>query len=137
MSGILSLLSKGIYSKLTGDTTLKALLASNTSVYWLQAPKDAEYPYIVYSLLYGAPENLTPSDLQDHIYFIRAYAANALEAGNIHARVAALLHKQTVSVTGYTNIWTALEEEYEGEETNNAGNTIFMVGGGFRIRLDS
>jgi hypothetical protein len=137
MSGILNLVATALYSKFTGDTTLKSLVASATSFYAIKAPKDAKYPYVVYSLLYGAPENITPSDLQNHIYFIRAYASSALTAGNIHARIAALLHKQTLTVTGFTNIWTALEEEFEGEEVNETGNIIFMRGGGFRIRLDS
>ena len=137
MSGLLSAISTGIYSKLSADSTLTATLATTTSIYAIKAPKDAAYPYIVYSLFYGAPENITPSDLQSHIYFIRAYAASALTAGNIHAKVAALLHKGSVTVSGFTNIWTALEEEYEGDEVNETGNTIFVRGGGFRIRLDS
>ena len=137
MSGVLNLVSTALYSKFTGDTTLKALMATNTSFYAIKAPKDAVYPFLVWSLLYGGPENITPSDLQDHLYFIRAYATTAISAGNIHARVASLLHKQTLAVTGFTNIWLALEEEYEGEEILQTGNTVYMRGGGYRIRLDS
>ena len=137
MSGILSAISTGIYSKLSGATALTSLLASSNSIYAIKAPKDASYPYIVYSLFYGAPENITPSDLQNHVYFIRAYSTSALVAGNIHAQVAALLHKGTITVSGFTLIWSALEEEFEGEETNENANTIFMRGGGYRIRLDS
>ena len=137
MSGILNLVSTALYSKFSGDATLKALMATNTSFYAIKAPKDAKYPFLVWSLLYGGPENITPSDLQDHLYFIRAYATTALSAGNIHARVASQLHKQTLSVSGYTLIWLALEEEYEGEEILQTGKTVFMRGGGYRIRLDS
>jgi hypothetical protein len=137
MSGVLNLVSIALYSKFTGDTTLKGLVASNTSFYAIKAPKDAAYPFVVWSLLYGGPENITPSDLQDHLYFIRAYATSALVAGNIHAQIVSLLHKQTLSVTGFTNIWSALEEEYEGEEILLTGNTVYMRGGGYRFRLDS
>jgi len=137
MSGILNLVSTALYSKFTGDTTLKALMATNTSFFAIKAPKDAAYPFVVWSLLYGGPENITPSDLQSHLYFIRAYAISALTAGNIHAQIASLLHKQILSVTGFTNIWSALEEEYEGEEILQTGDTVYMRGGGYRIRLDS
>ena len=137
MSGVLNLVSTALYSKFSGDTTLKALMATNTSFFSIKAPKDAVYPFLVWSLLYGGPENITPSDLQDHLYFIRAYATTAIRAGNIHARVASLLHQQTITVTGFTNIWLALDEEYEGEEILQTGNTVYMRGGGYRIRLDS
>ena len=137
MSGVLNLVSTALYTKFTGDTTLKALVASNTSFYAIKAPKDEAYPFVVWSLLYGGPENITPSDLQSHLYFIRAYATSALTSGNIHARIASLLHQQSITVTGFTNIWLSLEEEYEGEEILETGNTVFMRGGGYRIRLDS
>ena len=137
MSRVLNLVSTALYSKFTGNTTLKGLVATNTSFFAIKAPKDAGYPFVVWSLLYGGPENITPSDLQSHLYFIRAYATSALSAGNIHAQVASLLHKQTLSVAGFTNIWSALEEEYEGEEILETGNTVYMRGGGYRFRLDS
>ena len=137
MSGVLNLVSTALYSKFTGDTTLKALMATSTSFFPIKAPKDSVYPFVVWSLLYGGPENITPSDLQSHLYFIRAYATCALSAGNIHAQIASLLHKQTLSVAGFTNIWSALEEEYEGEEILETGKTVYMRGGGYRFRLDS
>ena len=137
MSGVLNLLSTGLYSKFAGDAALKALMATNTSFFAIKAPKDAVYPFAVWSLLYGGPENITPSDLQDHLYYIRAYAKSALTSGNIHAQIASLLHKQTISVSGFTLIWLALEEEYEGEENLQTGETVYMRGGGYRIRLDS
>ena len=137
MSGVLNKIATGLYSKLSGDATLTALLADNTSIYATLAPKDAEYPFIVFSLQYGGPENITPSDLQDHLYFIRAYAETAKDAGTIHERIAALLHHGDFTVAGYTLVWSALDEEYEDEETTDAGNTVFMRGGSYRFRLDN
>ena len=137
MSGVLNAIATGLYSKLSGDATLTALLADGTSVYAIKAKNNAPYNYVVFSLQYGGPENDNPSDLQDHLYFIRAYADAANEAGTIHARIAALLHHGTITVAGYNLIWMSLDEEYEGEEVNEAGNTIYMRGGSYRIRLDN
>lgn len=137
MSALMNLVSTGIYSKLSGDSTLTNLFASSTSIYAIRAPKDAVYPYVVYSVFFGGVMNVNPSDLHEMTYFIRAYAITAKDAGNIHARIAALLDKGTITVTGYTLVASELTEELEGDEINDAGRSIFYRGGLYRFQLDN
>ena len=127
-----------IYSTLTGGTALTSLLASSSSVYHIRAPNVTTFPYVVFSLQGGGPENITPSDLWNVVYFIRAYSAtNATAASNIHAEIRKLLHKKTLTISGFTNFWSALETELETAEENPDKTPIFMSGGLYRIRFDS
>ena len=137
MTAILNLVSTAIYSKLSGDSTLTAMLATTTSIYSIKALEDSTYPYITFSLFYGGVMNINPSDLHEPSYFIRAYATTAKVAGNIHAQIATLLDRGTVTVSGYTLIASELTEELEGDEITDAGRSIFMRGGIYRFELDS
>jgi len=137
MTATINLVSTGLYSKLSGDGTLTAMLATTTSIYSIRAPEDAAYPYITFSLFSGMVLNINPSDLHEAVYFIRAYATTAKVAGNIHAQIATLLDDGAVTVTGFTQIASELIEELEGDEVIDAGRSIFMRGGLYRLQLDS
>jgi hypothetical protein len=133
-----NLVAAALNTKLTGGTALTALLASGTaSVFRNQAPENAHRPFIVFSAYAGGPLNITPSDLRDVVYFVRGYADSANVAGQIDAAASALLHKGTISVTGYTcmNVWRDLDLELV--ENPPDGKTVFMVGGTYRISLDA
>ena len=116
---------------------MTALLAGTTSVYHLQAPDNATLPYVVFNQQGGGPLNVNPSDLREPLYFVRGYASTANTAGSIDAQVNNLLHKQTLSVVGYTNVSTQREEEFETVEITPSGEKIYMAGAFYRVTLDS
>ncbi len=127
-----------LFSTLSGGTALTSLLASNTSIYHIRAPNVATFPYVVFSLQGGGKENLTPSDMGNYVYFIRAYSAtSAKSAGAIHDEIVKLLHNKTLTVTGYVNFSTSLEGEQELSEEEPNATPIYMSGGLYRIRIDS
>lgn len=127
-----------LYATLSGGTALTSKLATTTSVYHIRAPNVTTYPYVVFSLQAGGPENITPSDMWNLVYFIRAYSASsATAASQIHTEIRKLLHKKTISITGYTNYWTSLESELESADEQVNSTPIFMAGGLYRIRFDS
>jgi len=134
----MNVIDSALDSTLSGGTALTSLLATSTSIYHIRAPNNTGYPYVVFSLQAGGPENINPSDLGNYVYFVRAYsAASPQSAGAIHAQIRALLHKKTLTVTGYTNYWTALESELENADELANATPVFMAGGLYRIRLDS
>ena len=131
-------IDSALYSTLSGGTALTALLATTSSIYHIRAPNVSTLPYVVYSLQGGGKENLTPSDMGNYVYFIRAYSAtSAKAAGTIHDEIVKLLHGKTLTVTGYTNYWTVLEGEQETAEEEPNAAPIFMSGGLYRIKIDS
>jgi hypothetical protein len=70
------------------------------------------------------------------VYYIRAYATNSTLAGSIDAQIDALIHKKTLTVTGWSNIWTAREDNIETTEDAPNGEVIYSSGAYYRIRLD-
>jgi hypothetical protein len=126
----------GVFTKLAGGTALVGSLGG-TAIYYLQAPEGAALPYVVFSLQAGGPLNVNPSDMRDEVYFVRAYASTPGMAGTIDAQCSALLHRQALSVSGYTNIWTARESDLALVENPPSGRPVFMAGGLYRIKIDS
>jgi hypothetical protein len=128
-------LNSSISSTLSAGTALISSLGG-TAIYYGMAPKGTDLPYVVWSYQYSAPDNMTPSESTTQLVYVRAYAETAAQAGTIDARICDLLHKQTLSVTGWTNFWSARETEFAYPETDEAGVTTWTAGAYYRIRLD-
>jgi hypothetical protein len=129
-------LGSAIYSKLTGGTALTALLSGTGAVYLDQAPDNGTLPYVIYNLMAGGPSNIYPHDLRSLVYQVRGYSGTQLAAGNIDKQCSLLLHKQALTVTGYTNIWTVRETDIVLNENTPSGEIIYSAGALYRINLD-
>lgn len=129
--------SKGLYDTLKAGTALTALLAGTTSIYNMQAPDSATLPYVVFNLQGGGADPQLPTDAINVLYYIRGYSKiSAAAAGSIATQVDALLHGQTITVSGYTNYWCNHESEIELIENLPSGDKIYSDGFLYRIRLD-
>lgn len=128
----------GLRATLCGGTVLTNMLAGTASVYHIRAPDGASYPYVLFDVQGGGPENINPSDLGNYVYYVRAYTTTgATNASQIHDQVRALLDKAALTVTGYTNIWTRLETELEIVDETPDRKPVYSAGGLYRIRIDS
>jgi hypothetical protein len=135
MSDALDATAKALYTTLAGGTALTGLLGG-TAIYDTQAPDGAVLPYVVFSHAGGGPDNRNASNLENDVWFIRAYAAGSLKtAGAIRAQVDALVHKRTLSVNGWRNIWCVRETDLRNIENQPSGARVCMAGGLYRIRL--
>jgi hypothetical protein len=131
-------LNTALYSKLSGATAITSLLASGTPVYALQAPEGATLPYVVYSVQGGGDVNDTANRLKNLLVFVRAYATTNARAGSIDAAIDTALHLVPFSsVTGWTNIWLAREQDLETVENPPTGTQVFMNGGLYRMYFDA
>jgi len=130
-------LNTAIYSTLSGGTALTALLAGTTAVYYMQAPDAATLDYVVWNWQAGpTDDNETAKRANTGLAFVRAYSGtSAARAGSIDAQIDALLHNKTLTVSGWTNFWTAREESMSLVEVDEAGKQIFMAGATYRVRL--
>lgn len=127
-----------IYGKLSAGTALTALLANGTASIWhLQPPDNEAMPYIIYNLQGGGDENQTPSRMKNLVYFIRGYGRKNTAAGSIDTQIDALLHGNSITVSGWTNFWLMRETDLELVENLPSGEKAYMQGGFYRIRLDS
>lgn len=125
----------GLYSTLTGGTALISELGA-TAIYSRHAPQGTARPYIIFMHAGGGHENINPSDLQNHLYLVKAVADGSKEAGTIDELVIDLLHGETLTVAGYTNIWMAREQEVQMTEPLRDGKVVYHCGGYYRIRID-
>lgn len=122
-----------IYSKLNGGTALTTLLSGTTAIYHLQAPEGGTLPYVVWNLQGGGDENLSRHRVKQLVYFVRAYSGvGAAQAGSIDAQIDTLLHLVPLTVSGWTDLWLAREQDLELVENQPSGRQIFMAGGLFR-----
>jgi len=137
---VLNAINTGIYNKMNGATALTSLLAGTTSIYYQQAPDEATFDYVVFSHVAGGPNNDYAGDSRDQIVFIRGYSTTGpAAAGSIDAQISTLFHRGSVAVAGYTNYWTAREEDIQLVENapEPGGVKIWMAGANYRIRLDT
>ncbi len=133
----MNILNAAIYNKLQGTSLITSQLSGTTSIYSVQAPDNASLPYIVYSIQGGGDENLDRHRTKNTVYFIRAYSQVSLvQAGSIDAAVDTALHLQTISPSGWSNFWTAREEDLTAVENLESGEKIWMSGGLYRVRIE-
>jgi len=126
----------GLYSKLSADTALVALLSAGTPIFQEgNVPPGTSRPYVTFWGT-GGPDNITPSDLRTFVYGVKGIADTLERAADIDARIDALLHNNSITVSGYTNIWLAREAEVRYPEAAPNGNRIHHYGAYYRIRID-
>lgn len=127
-------LETAIYSKLTGDTTLMALVGAvcNTIV-----PRGQALPVCLFQPMSGIEENASPNDSIRYVYLVKGIARSKATAMAIAERASYLLHKSTITVTGWNNFWTArtLYVSYAEIDPAQPSENIWHVGWEYVIRL--
>jgi len=133
-------LNTAIYTRLAGTagTALTNLLAGGTavpSVFFQQAADNNALPYVVWFYPSEIDDNKIQHRMKDII--IRAYgvaSAPAL-AGTIDAAIDTLLNNATLTVTGWTNIWTRRENGYQLITTSEKGVRYYTSGADYRVNI--
>lgn len=130
-----------IYSKLTGDATLIALLASSTSVYERVAPEGATMPYVVFFKSDARPRYTLKSRSHiQHLYTIKAVTespADAIDgepAGDIDERIDTLLGTDgTLTISGRTLLYCRRREDMPDYDEKQSDRVFLHRGGIYEI----
>ena len=135
-----NILNTAIYTRLAGTagTALTALLSGGTaspSVFYQQAPDNYTLPYVVFLYPSEIDMNVIPHRMKDVVLRAYAVAAAPAQAGTIDAAIDTLLNEVTLTVTGYTNIWSRRDNGYQLISTSEAGIRYYTSGGDYRINL--
>lgn len=134
---VMNALNSALYTRLTTTAAVTALLASATSIFNQQAPDDAPFDYVVFSLQGGGDENLTPNRTKNLLLFVRGYSQTSpAKAGQIDAAIDVALTGMPLTVTGWVNFWLQREDDLAMIETDQAGKKTHMAGAFYRVRLD-
>jgi len=128
-------LETGLYTILSTNSALTTELGG-TLIYNKQAPQDPGTKYVVFNWSGGGDENLTPHRTRNVVYTVQAVASTQADAATVDRLIDAALHEQTLTVSGWTNFWTAREDDINYVEQDAGGVPIYHVGAIYRIRID-
>jgi len=129
-------INKTIYDVFKADGTLTGMLATGTPIYYQQAPDKQTYPFVVFSWQTGNDDNDTPRRAKDMILWARAFSiAGPAQAGSIDARMDTLINGKTLTVSGWSNFYTARETDVALVENLPDNNKVWQAGGMYRIRI--
>lgn len=134
MSDYFGAMGTALYNKLAGGTALITALGG-TAIYADQAPDSVSLPYTIFSHSGGGPDTRAATTIRDNTWFVRSYASTKAEAANLDGLTDALLHKQSLSVSGWSNIWLVRELDQALVENPPNGEKIYMCGGIYRVKL--
>ena len=135
---VFNALGSAVYSKLSGGTALTALLSGGTaSVYNNEPPFEAAYDYVVFNVQTGSEGNDTAHRVKDITLQVRAYATNLARAGSIDAQCDTLLHRQALSVSGWSEIFTPQRtQDIEMIEYDEANRPLYSRGGLYDLKIE-
>lgn len=136
MSGHISALETGLYNKLVGQASLITALGG-TLIYNQQAPQNPGARYCVFQWQGGGDANESPTRMRNVLYTVRGIATTRAAAGSIDAAIDNALHKQTLTVSGWTNIYCHRETDINFIEQDAGGVNKYHAGGIYRIIIDS
>lgn len=128
-----SALKAALYGTISAASSVTSLLAGTASVYHLKAPEGASLAYVVYNVQGGGNVNQTPHEVKNMLLFIRGYSRVDAVAGSIDDALYALLHRKPISISGWSNLWIARQDDMEGHEIEPTGDSVFMSGGIYRL----
>ena len=131
---------RAIYGKLAGDTTLNNALATpptgySKSIYYQQAPKGAQYPYVVFSKQAGTPRyTLGARAFDNDVWLVKGVdgSSSADVVETVSSRLDALLTDGTLSISGRDQLYLRRESDVVYSETVD-GVLIRHAGSLFRL----
>ena len=132
---------RALYGKLSGDTTLNALLAApatgySKSIYHQDAPEGAAFPYVIFQRQSGRPTEAfgAPSVMENDVWLVKAvdHATSADTAESIAARIQTLLNDAALSISGASLLYLRRQSDIEYPEVAN-GERYAHVGSLYRL----
>jgi hypothetical protein len=133
---------RGIYGKLSGDTTLNNLLGAPASgyskaIYHNEAPTNAAFPFVTFSKSSGVPTYAmtTTSAFENDVWLVKAIdrSTSADVAESIAARLTALLNDASLSISGATLVYLRRESDVEYPEVGDDSVMYKHVGALYRL----
>lgn len=131
----MNLVDDAIYDALAANSDLVALVSDR--IYFGIAPEGTALPYVVFQLIDAETVTETPIDDWNGLYLVKCWSeTSTAQAETMAGYVETALHKSTLTVTGWTNYWTAVGKNMRSLELETASGRLEWVAGRYvRIRL--
>lgn len=122
-----------LYTTLSGNSGV--LAGVGTRIYNPQAPAGTGLPYLLFYLASGLMPNWTPALFVDDVYRVEAVGRTRAEAESVFNAAFTALHLQTLTISGWSNYWTACEQIVTRVDIIE-GTQFYRRIGDFRIKAD-
>ncbi len=128
-----------VYSKLNGDATLTAMLATTTSIYHRRAPANTAFPFIIFQKQSGVPVwSFQGPPLANQVWMFKGIdrSPSASVAEDIDKRIGVILTDPVMSLSDGTLLYLRRESDIDYEEGTDPDNAVHHVGGLYRTMID-
>lgn len=123
-----------IKSKLATDSILTGLAPGG--IFSDEAPKGAEFPYIIFFKQSGVPiHSFRGQPMDNMLYVVKGVGEKKAHAEAIDARCRAILHRADLGAVTFSTLYLLIESDLEMTETN-AGERYDHVGTVYRLITD-
>lgn len=111
----MQVLMNGIHDKFTGTTTAGSLyVLLSGKLYPYEAKQNDTYPYGVYYLISDVPDHTFDADFEEYLIQFNLFDddSSVTDINTAYSALTTLYDDTTLSVTGYTNVYTKREFSY-------------------------
>ena len=123
-----------VYTKLTGDATLLALLHDSGSIYSWQAPDAAALDFVIFNDMSDTETNDTRHEIHNMVYQVRGFSSVSMKAAKaIDARIRTLLHEGTLTISGHTVLRMERIGSVRFVENQQSTTKVHSAGGLYRL----
>lgn len=131
----MDLVEDAIYDKIAGVSGITALVGGR--IYDTVAPEGGEYPFVTYTYAGGGEDRETPKHRKNLVYLLQGVSQVSKKQANQLAELLETAFDETeLTVSGWTNIWTAVEDHLKAFELDTqSGKRTWRAGRYVRIRL--
>ena len=124
-------------TKLSAGAGLTVLLASSSAIYSWQAPDNAAYPFVVFNDMSDTEANDTQHEIHNMVYQVRGYSNVSMKkAKAIDYQIRALLHEQTLNISGFVQLRCVREGSVRFVENQPNTQTVYSAGGLYRLIVE-
>ena len=127
------------FSKLNGDGTLTALLATTTSIYHRRMPLDAAFPSVIFNKQSGTPMwTFGGPPISNQVWLFKAIdkSTSASKAEDIDKRIGTVFTDPVMALSDGTLLYLRRESDVDYEEGSDPDFAIHHVGGLYRVMID-
>jgi uncharacterized protein DUF3168 len=125
-------IGKGVGDKLAGTAGITAVVS--TRIYFGEAPLEAAFPHIVFSLNAGGSTNRSPRDEFDVTLTVKCVAAKASTAAQVADLIRGALHNADLTLESPWNAYRCQHDAVFQYIENKERVQYHHAGGTYRVR---
>jgi hypothetical protein len=129
-------IKQAIVKALRADAALKAAL--NNEIHEAVAPRDVEYPYLVYDVVWARHDYRWGGDTLETGFDIVVVSDDQVEAHNLDQSVFTVLQDAALDLgsSGQTKLLCRRRSDSSTADIDRAGKKVYQVGGTYEIWTD-